>query len=167
MERWKRPLVHSCLLQKKAPSPWNFHGEGHLSDPDLGLASSNFPCEWRMAARLFTDWSVWGCCAPSCASYPASALRCSSAAWRLAVAPRVRHYKLAMQVSINLCSIGTVCKLPHISRSAAQLSWVANFNQETSGNSMGFPEMSYLQSACTYVYEYHRASIGLICKNSP
>ena len=28
------------FTSKKAPSPWNFHGEGHLSAPDLGLASS-------------------------------------------------------------------------------------------------------------------------------
>ena len=81
LEPWKRPLGHLCLLPKQAPSPWNFQGEGHLSAPDLGLASSNFPCDSRMAARLPTDWSVWGCCGPSCDSRPASAERCRSAAW--------------------------------------------------------------------------------------
>ena len=37
LEPWERPLVHSCLLQKKVPSPWNFHREGRLPAPDLGL----------------------------------------------------------------------------------------------------------------------------------
>ena len=68
------------------------------------LASSNFPCDLRIKARLPTDWSVWGCCGPSWDSRPASAERCSSAAWRLEVAPLVRHYKLAKQASGNLCS---------------------------------------------------------------
>ena len=115
MEPWKCPLVHPCLLQEQAPSPWNFHREGRLSAPDLGLASSNFPCDSRMAARLLMELSVWGCCAPSCASYPASALRCSSAAWRLEVAPLVRHDKVATQVSGKLCSQCSIWKLPHIS----------------------------------------------------
>ena len=103
LETWKCPLFHSCLYFKKAPSPWNFHGEGHLSAPDLGLASSNLPCDLRIPARTFTEISVLGWLAPSCASRLASALRCSSSAWRLEVAP-LRHYKLATKVSGNLCS---------------------------------------------------------------
>ena len=83
-----------AYTSKKAPSPWNFHGEGHLSAPDLGLASSNLPCDSRIIARTFRMISVLGWLAPSCASWPASALRCSSSAWRLKVAP-LRHYKLA------------------------------------------------------------------------
>ena len=91
MEPWKSswncPLVHSCLL-KKAPSPWNFQGfQGHLSAPDLGLACSNLPRDWRMRARTFTEMSVSGWLAPSCASHPESALPCSSSAWRLELAP--------------------------------------------------------------------------------
>ena len=91
MEGSTLPLL---FTSKKAPSPWNFHGEGHLSAPDLGLASSNLPCDWRIIARTFRMISVLGWLAPSCASWPASALRCSSSAWRLEVAP-LRHYKLA------------------------------------------------------------------------
>ena len=91
MEASTLPLL---FTSKKAPSPWNFHGEGHLSAPDLGLASSNLPCDSRMRARTFTEISVLGWLAPSCASRPASTLCCSSSAWRLEVAP-LRRYKLA------------------------------------------------------------------------
>ena len=91
MEVSTLPLL---FTSKKAPSPWNFHGEGHLSAPDLGLASSNLPCDSRMRARTSTEISVLGWLAPSCASRLASALRCSSSAWRLEVAP-LRRYKLA------------------------------------------------------------------------
>ena len=87
---------------KNAP-PWNFHGEGYLSATDLGLASSSLPFDSRMRPRTFTEISVSGWLAPSCASRPSSALRCSCSAWRLEVAS-LRHYKLATQVSGNLCS---------------------------------------------------------------
>ena len=99
MEVSTRPLL---FTSKKTPSPWNF--QGHLSAADLGLASSSLPREWRILARAFTKMSVDGWLTPSCASSPASALRCSSSAWRLEVAPLVRHYKLATQVSGNLCN---------------------------------------------------------------
>ena len=93
---WRHGSVHSSTLVyfKRNAFTWNFQGEGHLSAPDLGLASSNLPCDLRMRARTFTEISVSGWLAPSCASWPASALRCSSSAWRLEVTP-LRHYKLA------------------------------------------------------------------------
>ena len=59
---WSHGSVHSSTIVsfKKKKSPWNFHGEGHLSAPDLGLASSNFPCDSRIKARLPTELSVCG-----------------------------------------------------------------------------------------------------------
>ena len=102
------PLVY---FKKKTPSPWNF--QGHLSAPDLGLACSNLPCDSRMRARTPTKTSVSGWLAPSCASRPESALRCSPSAWRLEVAPLVRHCKLATQMSA-ICVISAACKLPCI-----------------------------------------------------
>ena len=93
----KCPLFHSCLLQKKRLPLGTSTGKVtscHPPTPDLSLASFNLPCDSRITARTFRMISVLGWLAPSCASWPASALRCSSSAWRLEVAP-LRHYKLA------------------------------------------------------------------------
>ena len=153
--------VHSSTLVyfKKKPSPWNF--QGHLSAPDLGLACSNLPCDLRMRARTPTKTSVSGWLAPSCASFPARTLRCSPSAWRLEMAPLVRHYKPAARVSGNLCSqcsMQTAMYYPYQYQSHG-FCGLPTSTRKTSGNSMGAPEMSYFHSACRY-------TMGLICENS-
>ena len=153
MEVSTRPLLFTNAL------PWNFQGfQGHLS-PDLGLACSSLPRDWRMRARTFTEMSVSGWFAPSCASSPASALRCSSSAWRLELAPcgTTNEQRKCEAILCSQCGMPITMYYPYIIiyqyqlHSIAQLSWVANFNQETSGNSMGALKMSYFHSACRYI----------------